>query len=51
MGLRARGGYRVDCAWKNGKVTSFRIVADKARDKSDIKVRVGGEVLPETGRP
>ena len=34
QGLRARGGYRVDCAWKDGKVTSFHVVADKAPDKS-----------------
>lgn len=44
-GLRARGGYRVDCAWKDGQVTSFRIVADKARDKNaKVEVRVNGEV-------
>jgi alpha-L-fucosidase 2 len=42
-GLRARGGYRVDCAWHGGQVTAFRIVADKARDKSaKVKVRVNG---------
>jgi alpha-L-fucosidase 2 len=44
-GLRARGGYRVDCSWADGKVTSFRIVADKARDKrAKVKVRINGEV-------
>ena len=44
-GLRARGGYRVDCAWKDGQVTNFRIVADKARDKdAKIKVRINGEL-------
>ena len=44
-GLRARGGYRVDCAWKDGQVTAFRIVADKARDKTaKVKVRVNGEL-------
>lgn len=44
-GLRARGGYRVDCSWKDGKVTAFRIVADKAKDKTvKVKVRVNGEV-------
>jgi alpha-L-fucosidase 2 len=45
VGLRARGGYRVDCAWKDGQVTSFRIVADKARDKdAQVRVRVNGDV-------
>jgi len=44
-GLRARGGYRVDCAWKDGQVTTFRIVADKARDKdAKVQVRVNGEL-------
>jgi alpha-L-fucosidase 2 len=44
-GLRARGGYRVDCKWKDGQVTTFRIVADKARDKdARVKVRVHGEI-------
>ena len=50
--LRARGGYRVDCKWKDGKVTSFHVFADKAPDKSaKVKVRVNGEVReirPET---
>jgi alpha-L-fucosidase 2 len=45
VGLRARGGYRVDCAWKDGQVTTFRVVADKARNKSaKVKLRVNGEV-------
>jgi alpha-L-fucosidase 2 len=44
-GLRARGGYRVDCAWKDGRVTTFHIVADKARDKTaKVKLRLNGEV-------
>jgi alpha-L-fucosidase 2 len=52
VGLRARGGYRVDCAWKDGRVTTFRIVADEARNKNaKVKIRVNGEVRemsPET---
>ncbi len=40
-----RGGYKVDCTWEDGKVTSFHIVADKAPDKSvKVKVRVNGEI-------
>ena len=42
-GLRARGGYRVSCVWKNGVVTSYEIVADKARDKTPVRVRINGE--------
>ncbi|MCX6219792.1 MAG: glycoside hydrolase family 95 protein [Bacteroidia bacterium] len=40
-GLRARGGYVVDCSWSEGVVTSYRIssVAPKK-----VKVRVTGEV-------
>ncbi|MEW1718136.1 glycoside hydrolase N-terminal domain-containing protein [Streptomyces sp. NPDC093109] len=41
-GLRARGGYEVSCAWRDGKVTSYRIVADRARNRKDVTVRVNG---------
>lgn len=45
-GLCARGGYVVDCRWKNGKVTSYSI---KSRFRTPVKVRVNGvvkEVMP-----
>jgi alpha-L-fucosidase 2 len=48
-GLRARGGYTVDCAWKDGRVTACRIVADKAPDKQrKVRVRVNGELREVT---
>jgi alpha-L-fucosidase 2 len=40
-GLRARGGFTVDVAWKDGKVTNYRIAA---KDGQSVKVRVNGEV-------
>ncbi len=40
-GLRARGGYTVDCSWKDGKVTKLRISGTKP---GKVKVRVNGMV-------
>ncbi|MFF5979588.1 glycoside hydrolase N-terminal domain-containing protein [Streptomyces olindensis] len=41
-GLRARGGYEVGCTWRDGKVTSFKIVADRARTRKKVTVRMNG---------
>ena len=40
-GLRARGGYLVDCSWSEGVVTSYRISSAVPRK---VKVRVNGQV-------
>ncbi|WP_417924845.1 hypothetical protein [Collimonas pratensis] len=42
--MRARGGYKVSCAWSNGSVTSYSIIADKAPNKAAVKVKVNGVV-------
>jgi alpha-L-fucosidase 2 len=39
-GLRARGGYIVDCVWENGKVLNYKITSAKP---TKVKVRVNGE--------
>lgn len=45
-GLRARGGYRISCVWKDGRVTSYEVAADKALDKKKpVKVRINGQDL------
>lgn len=41
-GPRVRGGYEVGCEWRNGKATAYVIVADRARNRSDVTVRVNG---------
>jgi len=44
-GLCARGGLIVDCAWRNGKVISYKIRSAKL---SKVKVRVNGEIKEVT---
>ncbi|MCB8045465.1 hypothetical protein JM654_18900 [Microbacterium oxydans] len=51
-GLRARGGYRVDCTWRDGKVVSYDVVADRAPNMSNVVVVVnGGASQGEAGQP
>ncbi|WP_300600038.1 glycoside hydrolase family 95 protein [Niabella sp.] len=40
-GLRARGGFTVDCSWKNGTVVNYHIYSDKPQK---VRVRVNGLV-------
>lgn len=46
-GLKARGGYRVDCRWENGEVTNFVIHADP--NTRAVTVVVNGRET--TGKP
>jgi alpha-L-fucosidase 2 len=39
-GLKARGGFSVDCKWKNGKVISYMI---RSATATKVKVMVNGE--------
>jgi alpha-L-fucosidase 2 len=39
-GLRARGGFEVDIAWQDGKVTAYRI---RSKEPHEVAVRVNGE--------
>lgn len=48
-GLRARGGYRVDCTWTAGQVRTFRITADRTASRRTVQVRVNGTL--QTTRP
>lgn len=40
-GLKARGNFTVDFAWKNGRVTSYKITSPVAQK---VKVKVNGEI-------
>jgi len=42
-GLCARGGYIVDCKWKDGKVITYKIKSATG-NKSSVKVKINGEM-------
>lgn len=48
-GLKARGGYTVDCSWENGKVTAYKV---HAAEQTKVWVRVNEErklIIAEKG--
>jgi alpha-L-fucosidase 2 len=50
-GLRARGGFEVDIAWKDGKVTTYRVASTDSR-KATVRVNGATKVIQsEKNRP
>ncbi|WP_432803655.1 glycoside hydrolase family 95-like protein [Brachybacterium sillae] len=49
-GLRARGGYRVDCAWRKGRVTALHVIADRTTP-GPVEVIVDGRRRTVQVRP
>lgn len=47
-GLRARGGFTVDAAWKDMQITRYRVVSDEPRQ---VKIRLGHSVRTITTGP
>jgi len=47
-GLRARGGFNVDCCWKQGKVVSYQI---RATQTAPLRLRVGDQIIERQMKP
>lgn len=47
-GFRARGGYKINCTWSGGQVTSYNIIADRVVVTGPVLVRVNGQVVQVT---
>lgn len=45
VGLRARGGYQVDCTWRNGLVETVVITADRTSNKGAVKVKMNEKLV------
>jgi alpha-L-fucosidase 2 len=44
-GLRARGGFEVDIAWRDGKVTTYAI---RSKEPREVRIRLNGEAKTVT---
>ena len=42
-GLRARGGYEINCTWRDGRVTEVVIIGDKSPNQGTITVSMNGK--------
>ena len=49
-GLRARGGYTVDLAWREGRLTGAKVVALKDRECTILQAAGRYEVRDEEGK-
>lgn len=47
-GLRARGGFTINCKWQKGKVTSYQIYSKQAQK---VKIRINGQLKEVISTP